>query len=125
MRPVLFALTLIALLAAPRIAAAAEPVTANIEGHMLTLTFPANTLHHTVWLQLDNVDLPRSLSGGKRAAVHWESDTALSVDLHRVKRRIHLRWAHTAQVWGQTRNGDPLLQTVQLPDHHGAGGHAH
>ena len=107
-------------LLAPLAALAAPTVTARIEGHMLTLTFPPHTLHHTVWLQLNGRDLPRRLSRGRSGAVHWENDTDLSVNLHLAKRAIDLRWASTAQVWGQTREGDSLLQTVTLPDHKAA-----
>lgn len=98
-------------------AQAAEPIAAKIDGHMLTLEFPAGTLPGSVWLQLDGRDVPRRLAQGRRAPVRWASDTALSVDLHRVKRKIGTRWVSSARIWGQTADGAALLQEVALPGH--------
>jgi hypothetical protein len=94
---------------------ATEPVTARIEGRVLTLHFPPNTLHRTVSFQFDGCDVPRYLSLGKNPAIRWIDDQNMTVELHRVKRAISSRWVNRARIWGQTRDGSALLQTVDLP----------
>lgn len=107
-----FLVLLLALTCATAHAAPPVPeVTARVDGRVLTLAFPAGTLHDSVWLKLDGQDVPHMRH------VRWSSATDLTVDLHHVKRRLHTRWVSVAQVWGQERDGTSLLQTVSLPGH--------
>lgn len=112
-----FLLAVLALTLALAPAQASPPVTARMDGHLLTLAFPPDTLPGTVWLQLDGRDVPARLARGRNAPVRWASATDLTVDLHRVKRRIGTRWVGTARVWGQTADGEALLQEIALPGH--------